>query len=117
MSSPRSGCDLLSLVPFCGVFAAAQIGSGDLVGNVTDPAGATVIGAKVTALSPSAESVNFATETTSSGDFVITRLRPGVYTIRIEASGLATLERSGVAIKTGERQPVKLFSGQVQSIA
>ena len=38
----------------------------------------------------------------------MTSLRPGVYTVRVEAAGFATLERAGVTMKTGQRERVDL---------
>jgi hypothetical protein len=99
---PRLFRSLLAALMFCSS-AWAQSGSGDLVGNVTDSAGASIARARLTIRSESLEGVILNTETTSTGEYAITSLRPGEYTIRAEANGFATLERVGVAIKTGER--------------
>src|SRR5215469_1230217 len=85
-------------------YAVAQSGSGDLAGNVTDTAGATIATAKVIIQSQSADGVTRSTETTSTGDYAITSLRPGLYTVRVVAAGFAVLERSGVTVKTGQRE-------------
>ena len=86
--------------------AAAQSGSGDLTGNVTDTSGAAVVGARVEARSALGEAIR--TETSSGGRYVLTSLRPGSYAVRIEASGFATLERVGVTVRTGERVALDL---------
>ena len=86
--------------------AAAQSGSGDLTGNVTDTSGAAVAGARVEARSALGEAIR--TETSSGGRYVLTSLRPGSYAVRIEASGFATLERVGVTVRTGERVALDL---------
>jgi len=74
-------CLLLSGRP-----AAAQLTTADVLGTVTDAAGAVVTTAKVTI-------VNLATgdtrtvQTSSSGDFVVNLLPPGQYTVTVEAPG------------------------------
>src|SRR5215469_10510295 len=102
MNRPLLHAVALSLV-LCAC-AVAQSGSGDLAGNVTDTAGAAVATAKVTVQSQSADGVIRSTETTSTGDYAITSLRPGLYTVRVVAAGFAVLERSGVTVKTGQRE-------------
>lgn len=88
--------------------ALAQSGSGDLAGTIIDATGAAINGAKITLSSDSAIGVTLHTESTASGDFAIASLRPGLYTIRITAPGFVTLVRSGVSIRTGERERLDL---------
>lgn len=101
--------------------AAAQSGSGDMAGMITDASGAVIGGAKIVVKSEAAEGVEVRTEATSSGDYAVTSLRPGVYTVRVEAAGFTTVERAGITIKTGERQRVDVAlrageSGQVVNV-
>ncbi len=98
----------LLLVSLSCEIALAQSGSGELAGNINDPAGAAVSGAKITIQSLSTEGLNLSTETTSTGSYALTSLRPGVYTLRVLAEGFAVLERSGITIKTGERERLDL---------
>ena len=85
---------------------AAQSGSGDLTGNITDTTGAAVAGARVEARSALGETIR--TEASRGGSYVLTSLRPGSYLVRVEASGFATLERLGVTVRTGERVALDL---------
>ncbi|WP_245632209.1 TonB-dependent receptor domain-containing protein [Edaphobacter aggregans] len=87
--------------------AWAQSGSGDLAGRVTDAGGAVVAGARVTVRSLSLR-VETQTQTTEAGDYAVTSLRPGVYTVRVEAEGFATVDRAGVTVKTGVRSRVDI---------
>jgi hypothetical protein len=89
-------------------YARSQSGSGDIAGSITDAGGAVVGSAKVIVKSQSAVGVEIRTETTSSGDYAITSLRPGLYAVRVEAAGFTTIERAGITIKTGERQRVNI---------
>jgi hypothetical protein len=99
---------LVLLVFATGIPVFAQSGSGDLAGSVTDGSGAAVSGAKITVSSDAAVGVNLNTESTSSGNFAIASLRPGLYTIRVTAPGFVTFVRSGVSIRTGQRERIDL---------
>jgi hypothetical protein len=89
----------------------AQSGSGDLTGIVTDAGNAVVAGAKITVKSQVAVGVELHAETTASGIYAVTSLRPGIYAVRVAAPGFATTERNGVTIKTGERVRVDVTLG------
>jgi hypothetical protein len=86
--------------------AWAQSGSGDLSGTVTDAGGAVVAGAKVIAKSQMETGVEVRTVTTTTGDYVLISLRPGIYSVRVEATGFATVERAGITVRTGVRTRV-----------
>ena len=84
--------------------ALAQAVYGSILGTVTDPSGAAVNGAKVTAVS---QTKNVSTEATTneSGNYAITHLIPDVYTVRIEGQGFKTLQNRDVQVSadTGTR--------------
>ena len=69
---------------FFGSQAFGQLITADIVGSVTDAAGAVVPNAKVTAVN-AATSEARTTQTSASGDFVINLLPPGQYTVTVEA--------------------------------
>lgn len=89
MSSSRLGCVAFL---FCMMTAAAwgQIGTGALRGQVTDPSGALVPGASVTAKGPGGK-VKVAT-TNQQGIYTINGLAPGQYTVRVLAKGFAPFD-------------------------
>ncbi len=76
-----------------------------LTGTVTDPAGAVVSGATVVAINTA---TNFETEaaTNSEGLYRIPFLRPGIYRIRITASGFKTFVRDNVELRVGATLPI-----------
>jgi hypothetical protein len=64
----------------------AQQGATAIVGDVTDPQGAAVVGAKVTISDPSS-GVTRTTQTDDQGRFQFLSLQPGTYSAHVEAPG------------------------------
>jgi len=69
-----------------------QTDTGQITGTVTDPAGALVVNARVTANSLKTGLVREVT-TNSSGIYSISSLKPDTYTVRIEAAGFEAFEK------------------------
>src|ERR1700730_2028642 len=97
----------------CGLWmptASAQAVYGSIIGTVTDPSGAAVANAKVSAVS---QTKNTVTETTTneSGNFAVTHLIPDVYTVRIVGSGFKTVETKDIIVSADTSTPV---NGQFQ---
>ena len=72
-----------ALVSWC-----QELGTATLTGSVTDPSGAVIAGAKVTALNK-ATGAKRETVTTSAGLFVMSDLAPGDYDVSIQADKFA----------------------------
>jgi hypothetical protein len=79
------------------VLVAQVGGSGSIEGTVTDPSGATVNGASVTALNV-ATGVQTTRQTTGAGFYVISPLPAGQYTVTVKAAGFQTLTQTNVAV-------------------
>ena len=77
--------------------AMGQAVYGSILGTVTDPSGAAVAGAKVTATSQT-KNVTTEEKTNESGNYSITHLTPDVYTVRIEGTGFKTLEYKDIQV-------------------
>ena len=91
----------------CSLWVPSALGQavyGSILGTVTDPTGAAVSGAKVTAVSQS-KSVSTQVTSNESGNYSVTHLIPDVYTVRIEAQGFKVLEYKDVQVSadTGSR--------------
>ncbi len=80
-------------------FAQAPVGS--IAGVVTDPSGALVRGASVTAVSLSTGATRTGTSD-SQGFFVIPTLQPGEYLLRIANTGFADFVASRVVVEVGQ---------------
>jgi len=73
------------------LFAQATVGTGSIVGTVSDPSGAVVIGAKVTITNlATAQVVNLTTN--SSGTFNLGALAPGNYKTQVSVKGFSSLD-------------------------
>src|SRR5579884_1245007 len=62
----------------------AQVNTADILGTVTDAAGAVVPTAKVTVENLATHEIR-TTQSSGSGDYVVNLLQPGQYTVSVEA--------------------------------
>ncbi|MBV9613786.1 MAG: TonB-dependent receptor [Acidobacteriaceae bacterium] len=79
----------------------AQSTSGNIVGTIYDPAGATVPAATVVAHND-ATSVDTTTTSTSGGSFRFENLPIGTYSIRVEAPGFSKAQVGNVTVQLNE---------------
>lgn len=97
------------------VSVPAQVLYGSLTGNVTDPNGAAVPGAQVTATDQNT-GIAKTTKTDSQGAYQFIDLQPGTYALKVSFSGFKTLERRDipVALNNTTRYDAALEVGNVQ---
>ena len=74
--------------------------TGQIVGTVTDPTGALVVGAKVTLTSNAG--VNRQVVTGTNGRYTLPLLEPGSYQIQVEQSGFTAAKVVGVVVRITE---------------
>ena len=104
----RAVSALLILAATTTVLTNAQVtGLGILSGEVTDPAGAAVVGADIIT-TESGTNVSHKSVTNGTGYFEIDSLNPGVYTISVTAPGFDNLLRQGVTLQADARLNVPL---------
>jgi outer membrane receptor protein involved in Fe transport len=96
---------LFSLLLLSVVSGAQELGTAVLNGDVTDPQGAVVLGAHVTARSL-ATGVQRTSVTNHVGLFVFNNLAPGQYEIRVEATGFAPAQAT-VRLAVGQQASLK----------
>src|ERR1700730_8325616 len=80
--------------------AFAQVQNGQFSGTVTDPTGAAVPNAKITASNP-ATNFTVSTTTNSTGSYTLKELPVGAYKLTAEASGFKTVSDTNVVLNAG----------------
>jgi hypothetical protein len=85
----------------------AQRDLGAITGTVSDPQGAAVPNAKVV-ITEDATGLTYQVQTDASGTYVRPLLKPGTYTIDVEASGFQKAEQKGIIINPGGRNGVNV---------
>ncbi len=102
-------CLVLAVTPL-----NAQTTAGSIVGTVTDPSGAIIAGASITITNVG---TNIAVKTTSdsAGEYVVTPLEVGRYSVTFEATGFKRSLRPDIQVNVQDRVRVdaKLEVGQV----
>lgn len=81
--------------------AGAQAASASINGRVTDPQGAVVANAKVTAVHV-ATGVARSAQTTSDGVYNLPNLQPGIYNVTAESAGFSKAVANGVHLNVGD---------------
>jgi hypothetical protein len=100
----------LSLIGACLLSSAtafAQLQAGRIVGQVFDPQHAAVAGATITVTNP-ATNISETVKTDASGNFVVTPLDPGTYSVSATAQGFQTEVRNGIELAVGQAAEVDL---------
>ncbi len=82
------------------LFSHAQ-GLGSIVGMVTDPAGAAVLGAQVTATQVGT-GLSRAATTNTDGLYVIPSLRPATYNVTVDAKGFSVTRQMDVVLQADQ---------------
>jgi hypothetical protein len=111
-----SFCLVLALVILSlSVAGLAQQLTATLTGNVTDPSGAVVPNAKIVVHSEETGADVRSVTASSSGDFNITNIPAGRYTVTIKSEGFQTFVAGGVILNVAEKHTldVQLKAGQV----
>ena len=85
-----------------GVVAHAQVTGATLAGTVTDPTGGVVANATVSAVN-TATAINREVMTDSAGLYTIPNLVPGLYDVKVSATGFSTSVQSGLNVAVGQQ--------------
>ena len=107
-------CWIVLLICALPIAALAQMG-GSIDGTVTDPNGAVVPKASVTATNVKT-GVATTVETSGAGIYAFPVLPPGPYTITVKQTGFKTIVREGIEVRLAlnETIDIKLELGTVQ---
>lgn len=117
MSRRRSLLLPIAALTMVSAFSAAQQTSGDLVGTIVDPTGASVPGATVV-VTNEATGVATTTKSGAAGEYRASNLLPGRYDVTANAPGFQQSELKGISVELNKTSTsnVKLGIGTSQSV-
>ena len=95
----------MALAMFATSAMAQSSTTGSIEGIVTDPNGAAVKGATVTATSPNLITPQSATSG-DDGRYLLSALPPGIYKVTVDASGFGKYEKGDVSVNLGKTSTV-----------
>src|SRR5882672_6594020 len=104
-SSFRNILCFLLILSAPAILAAQANYTAQLSGTVTDSSGGAVAGAKVI-VTDDGTNIPSSAVTDERGAFVFTGLRPGSYSLRVEANNFAAVERKGLVLAVSQRATV-----------
>jgi hypothetical protein len=81
--------------------AWSQAVTGSISGSVTDNSGATIASARLTLVNVGNREQR-TVQTNDSGQFTVSSMDPGEYSITVQATGFKTLQRNGVILTPSE---------------
>ena len=108
-------CALMSIPTVLPVSRAlAQATTATIVGQVSDPTGAVVVGAKITATNTATNAVR-TTVSDASGSFTLPSLATGTYSLLVEMKGFGSQKTDGLVLDASQtaRQDFALTTGSV----
>ncbi len=90
----------------------AQGSEGRILGTIADVSGAAISGATIT-VTNTATGVSRTTASSKAGEFVVPQLEAGPYSVKIQAKGFATVDRTGIHLEVAKdvRVDVQLKPG------
>src|SRR2546423_13451157 len=101
MSKAASRSALLLPLAFAAcLFAQRDLGT--ITGTITDPQGSGVPSAKITILED-ATGLTYNVAANETGEFVRPLLKPGTYTVTVEAPGFRKAAQKGIIVTAGDR--------------
>ena len=96
--------------------ASAQVQTGSILVRATDEQGAVMPGVSITISSPVLVAGSMAGVTDAGGVNRFPSLVPGIYSVKLELSGFATVTRENIAVLVGQTTPVE-FAMKVGAVA
>jgi hypothetical protein len=106
---------LIVLALLCSALAYGQADTATIVGTVRDSSGAVIVGGTIT-VTDTDTGTKTVTRTDSTGNYVVTPLRIGNYTVAVEAPGFKTETHSGIVLQVQDRLRVD-FTMQVGAVS
>jgi hypothetical protein len=102
----RVGLGVIGLL-FCAGIVQAQVDSGSITGQITDPSGGVVAGASVTLLN---EDTQLALKSASDqgGNYSFSPVRVGTYTLSVESAGFSKSNRLHVGVRIQQQVAINI---------
>ena len=110
----HSAIYLVVIALLFGTLAYGQADTATIVGTVRDSSAAVIVGGTIT-VTETDTSTKTVARTDSTGNYVVTPLRIGNYTVAVEAPGFKTETHSGIVLQVQDRLRVD-FTMQVGSV-
>src|SRR5258708_5803988 len=104
----RKTCGLIAVMLLLSPLCFAQATTAELSGTVQDGSGAVVIGAQATATNI-ATNITHNTLSEKNGEYVLTQLQPGDYTVSVEAKGFSKLVQTGLSLQVNQQARLDLI--------
>lgn len=97
-------------------FSQASASTAELRGQITDSAGAAIVGASVT-LTDAGKGTTRTVTTDENGNYVILSLLPSTYNLKVEAAGFAPKTLTNIKLEVGQAAniPINMAAGGVQA--
>lgn len=95
----------------CSAVLAQQSATATISGRISDPAGAVIAGAEITA-TQTATGLKRKTATNEEGLFVLTNLAPGAYEVRVEAKNFPKALLKSIELRVGQQAT---FNGTLEA--
>jgi hypothetical protein len=89
-----------ALIPFRVAFG--QVGKGEISGELKDQTGSVISSARVVVVETQTNQA-FESKTSQGGFFTAANLKPGAYTLEVEAQGFKRFVQKGIQLATGEK--------------
>lgn len=106
---------LITMLPLAGT---CQVSTGDILGNINDPSGAVLPGATIVLTNTQTQEHRTVTSD-QAGEYVLTLLQPGQYSIQVNASGFKAAQVPNITLLAGDRRRVLVtmaVSGVAQTV-
>ena len=95
--------------------AFSQTIDGSITGRTVDSSGAAIQNASIT-VQESSKDLKVVTKSTTEGNFTVSGLQPGKYTVTVEAAGFKKAVRSGVNLDANEKLAMGAITMEVGAV-
>src|SRR6266849_656847 len=103
----RASSGFFAALFFAATLSAQTSSTGSIVGSVSDPSNAAIVGADITVQSP-VTNIARKTSTDATGGYTVSLLPPGTYSVTVGAKGFKTESIPSVVVNVTEASTLKV---------